>query len=90
MLHSTLAPHNVAGTGASATAFSQLQAPQIAQNDGKKAFFLPPVKLVLSSASKAGFKFAEPALQFPLLLRFFARLQKVSARGGWFRGAERV
>ena len=36
MLHSTLAPHNVADTIASATPFSQLQAPQIAQNDGKK------------------------------------------------------
>jgi len=36
MLHSTLAPHNVADTIASATPFSQLQAPQIAQNEGKK------------------------------------------------------
>jgi sugar phosphate isomerase/epimerase len=36
MLHSTLAPHSVACTIASATPFSQLQAPQIAQNDGKK------------------------------------------------------
>jgi len=36
MLHSTLAPHNVADTIASATPFPQLQAPQIAQNEGKK------------------------------------------------------
>ena len=56
----------------------------------KKTIFLPPVKPVLPTALKLRFKFAETALQFPLLLRFFAGLQKVSARGGWFRGAQRI
>src|ERR1035437_1317915 len=62
----------------------------------RHAWFLQSMRIVSRVASsngfclEGGFKFAEAAFEFPLLLRFFAGLEESRARGGRFGCVGRV